>query len=216
MSDFETQLKMTFLEEAEQLLSDCEQSFMDLETNPSDKGVLTKIFRLAHSFKGSAGAAGFEDLMQLAHHLESLLVKLTEGQLQPTPEIVSLLLRANDQLAQMVQDLKSDPDRRFNISAWIDEIRSTQDSRPEPISSAAKKRGFHIFDEEPEAAPEAEAEHSEEAPQARVLEMAKAPEKTVEKQAPHPDESIRVNLRRIDKLVNDVGELVILQTVLYQ
>ncbi|RYZ59279.1 MAG: chemotaxis protein CheA [Proteobacteria bacterium] len=214
MSDFETQLKMTFLEEAEQLLSDCEQSFMDLETNPHDKGVLTKIFRLAHSFKGSAGAAGFEDLMQLAHQLESLLVKLTEGTLQPSPAIVSLLLRANDQLAQMVQELKVDPNKRIDIRGWVDEIKTMQDARAvdaAPLHSAAID-GFEIFeDEAPEAPVIAISTVSQPSPS-----PSPAPAASEQKVQVHVEESIRVNLRRIDKLVNDVGELVILQTVLYQ
>lgn len=211
MSDFETQLKMTFLEEAEQLLSDCEQSFMDLETNPHDKGVLTKIFRLAHSFKGSAGAAGFEDLMQLAHQLESLLVKLTEGTLQPSAAIVSLLLRANDQLAQMVQELKADPDKRIDIRNWVDEIKGIQDAKapePAPARSSAAINGFEIFDEEQPEANVIAVQFSAPAPP--------APLAAEQKTQVHVEESIRVNLRRIDKLVNDVGELVILQTVLYQ
>jgi two-component system chemotaxis sensor kinase CheA len=213
VSDFETQLKMTFLEEAEQLLSDCEQSFMDLETNPNDKGVLTKIFRLAHSFKGSAGAAGFEDLMQLAHQLESLLVKLTEGQLQPTAAIVSLLLRANDQLAQMVQQLKSDVNMRIDIRSWVEEIKSIQDARAteaSPAKASAAVNGFEIFDEE---VPDAQVIPIAFAPAAQPLATPVAGET---KTQAHVEESIRVNLRRIDKLVNDVGELVILQTVLYQ
>lgn len=214
---------MTFLEEAEQLLSDCEQSFMDLETNPHDKSVLSRIFRLAHSFKGSAGAAGFEDLMQLAHQLESLLVKLTEGKLQPSPAIVSLLLRANDELAHMVLVLKGDTNIRFNIATWIDEIRLIQNTDPSPV--AKPSAGFVIFDEEPTAPAAALVRvpttvASEPQPLALVS-SAKPPNGVSpasgdHKVAHHAEESIRVNLRRIDKLVNDVGELVILQTVLYQ
>lgn len=215
MNDFESQLKLTFLEEAEQLLEGCEQSFMDLESNPSDRGVLTKIFRLAHSFKGSAGAAGFEDLMQLAHHLESLLVKLTEGKLVPTRSIVSLLLRANDQLSLMVRELKSDVNRRFAIESWIEEIRHVeehpeetfaQEEAEEKTAPAPQNSGFEIFDEEP-------------APVKASVKIAAAPAPlaSAEKTPVHAaEESIRVNLRRIDTLVNDVGELVILQTVLYQ
>ncbi|RZA14593.1 MAG: hypothetical protein EOP10_27765, partial [Proteobacteria bacterium] len=127
MSDFETQLKLTFLEEAQELLEGCEQSFMDLESDSCNKAVLTKIFRLAHSFKGSAGAAGFEDLMHLAHHLESLLVKLTEGKLSVSPHIVSLLLRSNDQLRRMVAELRNDVTCRIPIQCWIDEIQMAEE-----------------------------------------------------------------------------------------
>lgn len=215
MSDFETQLKLTFLDEAEQLLEGTEQSFLDLESNPSDKAVLTKIFRLAHSFKGSAGAAGFDDLMNLAHHLESLLVKLTEGKLVPTASIVSLLLRANDQLSLMVHELKGDINRRFAIDGWIDEIRQVEqnpgpetvleEERDEAQLPVASHPGFELFDdhEGPSAAPAFKP----------TLVAPPAAEKTPVHAA---EESIRVNLRRIDTLVNDVGELVIFQTVLYQ
>ena len=214
MSDFETQLKLTFLEEAEQLLEGTEQSFLDLEANPSDKAVLTKIFRLAHSFKGSAGAAGFDDLMNLAHHLESLLVKLTEGKLQPTPSIVSLLLRANDHLSLMVRELKGDINRRFTIDSWINEIRQVEENpngnaAPEAKSEDASvpsesHAGFELFDDSPSPAPPLFKPS---------VALAPPPEKAPVHAA---EESIRVNLRRIDTLVNDVGELVILQTVLYQ
>lgn len=215
MSDFETQLKLTFLDEAEQLLEGTEQSFLDLESNPGDKAVLTKIFRLAHSFKGSAGAAGFDDLMNLAHHLESLLVKLTEGKLVPTASIVSLLLRANDQLSLMVRELKGDINRRFAIDGWIEEIRQVEQN-PGPESAREEEReeahlppeshpGFELFEEH--EAPSA-------APAFKPTLVAAPP---VEKTPVHAaEESIRVNLRRIDTLVNDVGELVIFQTVLYQ
>ncbi len=217
MSDFETQLKLTFLEEAQELLEGCEQSFMDLESESCNKSVLTKIFRLAHSFKGSAGAAGFEDLMHLAHHLESLLVKLTEGKLTVSPHIVSLLLRSNDQLRRMVSELRNDVTCRIPIQCWIDEIQMAEEyqelinstpteSEKEAAAGANKPAalshpGFEIFsDDSPTFSPK--------------LAIAPTPAEKIPVHA--AEESIRVNLRRIDSLVNDVGELVILQTTLYQ
>lgn len=220
MSDFETQLKLTFLEEAEQLLEGAEQSFLDLEVNPSEKSVLTKIFRLAHSFKGSAGAAGFEDLMHLAHHLESLLVKLTEGKIEASPGIVSLLLRVNDQLALMVRELKANVDKRFQIDGWISEIREAEEN-PSKLGGGLETGKFEVHEDDSFEREEEKTPHpgfeifaETEAKAKRLQEAKAAQEKPSVVQA--TDESIRVNLKRIDSLVNDVGELVILQTVLYQ
>lgn len=208
MDEFEMQLKRTFLEEAEQLLSDCEQSFMDLEKDSSDKSVLEKIFRLAHSFKGSAGAAGFNDLMHLAHQLESLLVKLTGGELQPSIAIVSLLLRANDQLALMVRELNENIERRFDINDWVAEIQSVQDVKMSLSKTISDASGVAKMAPLEDSLPLSRGNASAFAKQAL--------DKINDKPTAAAEESIRVNIRRIDKLVNDVGELVILQAFLYQ
>ncbi len=220
MDDFEKVLKFSFLEEAEQMLSGCEQSFLLLEGAPDDSSIIDKIFRLAHSFKGSAGVAGFEDLSSFAHHLESLLEKIKSGRHKVDKATVNLLLRANDELNSMVCSLRADLNRRFTIEPFIADIQAVLNSTQmaaqaavadEPqisLSHDAEKSadsGFHLFaDSSPTPAPASK-------PPVSGKDSPPASPNTVAL-----DESIRVNLRRIDELVNDVGELVILQTVLYE
>src|SRR3954467_8131676 len=119
MDDFEKELKLGFLEEAGQLLVDTEQCFLTLESNPKDSTLLDKIFRLAHNLKGSSKAVGFDDMGAFTHELESLLLKLKQGDVQVRTETVSLLLRCNDHLCKFVAVLSADLEARVDSKDLI-------------------------------------------------------------------------------------------------
>ena len=76
MDDFEKELKVGFLEEASQLLTDAEKCFLSLESDPNNSAITDQLFRLAHNLKGSGKAVGFSDLGNFTHKLESFLLKV--------------------------------------------------------------------------------------------------------------------------------------------
>jgi two-component system chemotaxis sensor kinase CheA len=80
VDDFETELKIGFLEEASQSIADVEQCFLDLESNPSNEENLNKIFRLAHNLKGSSKAVGFEQMGAFTHEFETFILKIKKGE----------------------------------------------------------------------------------------------------------------------------------------
>lgn len=124
MDDFEKELKQGFLEEAGQAIDDVEQAFLSLESNPDDRAVLDKIFRLAHNLKGSSRAVGFDAMGKFTHDFESLLLKFKEGQLKASPEIINLLLRCNDHLKQWVDTLRSDLGADYNSDELLQEVQA--------------------------------------------------------------------------------------------
>lgn len=124
MDDFEKELKQGFLEEAGQAIDDVEQAFLSLESNPDDRAVLDKIFRLAHNLKGSSRAVGFDAMGKFTHDFESLLLKVKEGQLKASPEIINLLLRCNDHLKQWVDTLRSDLGADYNSDELLQEVQA--------------------------------------------------------------------------------------------
>lgn len=90
-------IKKDFIDEAIEQISICEDSFLDLETNPSQKTeILNKIFRLFHTVKGSGLAAGFEDLSAFAHIVESLISKLQKNEITLNDHTIEVLLKSND------------------------------------------------------------------------------------------------------------------------
>lgn len=212
MDDFEKELKEGFLQEAEQMLLDAEQCFLDLESLTSAAGsgnsaVLEKIFRLAHSLKGSARAVGFEDMGHFTHELENLLVKLKNGNLAITSPVVTLLLRCNDHLRGMVTTLKGNLSATVDSSALLEEIARCLSG---PFRETATAQ--------PAIAPPAPPAAQLEEPIEDVLEFSPKPAQAPPQQQAHgtAEEAIRVSLKRLDVLMNYIGELVILQTVLNQ
>ena len=129
MDDFEKELKIGFLEEASQLLSDAEQCFLVLESNPSDGPTLDQIFRLAHNLKGSSKAVGFEDIGVFTHRFESFLLQLKNGELSADSKIINLLLKCNDHIRMMVDALKSDLDARIDSTDLISKLEEASAGR---------------------------------------------------------------------------------------
>jgi len=102
------QFKATYFQECEELLADMEGHLSALDDGGGDAETLHAIFRAVHSIKGGAGAFGFDQLVGFAHTFETVLDRLRSGEMEASPEVVALLLRSNDVLADLVRAAQSD------------------------------------------------------------------------------------------------------------
>lgn len=123
MDDFELEIKKEFINEALMNLEEVEGSFMELESCSDPKPLLDKIFRLAHNLKGGSRAVGFGSVAEFTHVLESLVLKIQKGEVTLESEIVTLLLRSNDRLVEMLSALKDNFDAQFENSDLIGELQ---------------------------------------------------------------------------------------------
>src|SRR5476651_2023585 len=86
------QLLLGFLSEGRDLLKEAEDSLLRLEASPADQDAVNQLFRAVHTLKGSAGIFSLTPLVNLTHHLESLLMSVRDGQRELTPALTSLML----------------------------------------------------------------------------------------------------------------------------
>lgn len=186
MDDFELILKNEFLDEAAQSLSDTEQCFLMLENDPNNVDNLNKIFRLAHNLKGSSKAVGFLDMSAFTHEFESFILKLKNGELAFSPEIISLMLTCNDHLIRMVADLKQDHGAKLDSTELLDRMQYLK-SNPQEEAPVEES-----YQEEPQAV--------EEAPVAVVQPVAQAAAPAVE--APV---ELEPNLELLAELLGNFG-----------
>ncbi len=107
MSNDFAQFQDAFFEEAGEHLAVVEEGLLELEQHPEDVELLNKIFRSAHSIKGTSGMFGFTDIAQFTHKLETLLDLLRNGQRVVTPQVADLLLRSTDCLKSLMEAAKS-------------------------------------------------------------------------------------------------------------
>lgn len=255
-----TEIRNAFLEEAEQLLAQAEQGFMDLEKRPDDVTILDSLFRLAHNLKGSGSAVGFMELGAFTHKLESLLLKLKEKVVPATPSVVDLLLRCNDQLKAFLDALKADHCAKVDSQALISEIEDTLAGRV-PVGevasvNASAQAEISIVaptaaavesqdrDQSPpsdlrvQAAADTPVASSTSAAEAAISAFppsapstgeppasvtthgvgapTEGPPATQGRAATPVDENVRVAASKISQLLNFVGEMVILQSVLQE
>ena len=107
MSDDFAQFQDAFFEEAAEHLAIVEEGLLALEQHPEDLDLLNKIFRSAHSIKGTSGMFGFNAVAQFTHKMETLLDLLRNGQKVVTPQVADLLLKSTDCLKTLIDAAKS-------------------------------------------------------------------------------------------------------------
>ena len=110
LADFDREAVLaSFLVESEEGLDVMEQALVQMESSPSDPELLHTIFRVAHSIKGNATSLQLADLAGFAHVVEDLLDVFREQQALPSADLISLLLKAVDELRAMVSTAHSGP-----------------------------------------------------------------------------------------------------------
>ena len=158
MQDIELTIKEEFLSEAEEMLENCEQAFLDLERNPEDSSIIDSIFRFVHTIKGSGYAAGFEGLGNFVHDFEAVLSRVRSNELEMSNELMDLFLRATDKTTQFVQALRSDFSATIDTVEVTDSLRTfLPDSQSDGAPSIADGPGFVIFDDDDDDVPVGEA-----------------------------------------------------------
>ena len=94
-----------FLTETNEGLSDLDVALVKLERTPDDGETLSLIFRLVHTIKGTCGFLGLPRLEHVAHAAENVLGKVRDGVLTVTPDMISLVLKAVDQIKAILAGL---------------------------------------------------------------------------------------------------------------
>ena len=94
--DEQQEIIQEFLVESNEMLTQLDQDFIELEQRPEDADLLSSIFRTIHTIKGACGFLGFSILEAITHRAENLLSQLRDGERKLTPELTTLLLETFD------------------------------------------------------------------------------------------------------------------------
>jgi len=221
-----------FLIESHENLDRLDRDLVGLEKNPKDKDALAGVFRTIHTIKGTCGFLGFNKLEKVAHVGENLLTRLRDGQLTLTPEITTALLGMVDAIRQMLKEIESTgSDGAIDYPELRETLTQLQKSAAPPESVAAAVAPAHASPDPkaaagksshsapkatPAAAPMA-ATPNLEVP-AKVAKKVDEPSATVSDAKPRDGapETIRVGVNLLDKLMTQVGELVLARNQLLQ
>lgn len=111
--------KSMFLSEAGEHLRSMSSLLVDAEGNPADREGINALFRAAHSIKGMAASMGYEQMANLAHHLEDFLDHFRkEGEIRPSA--IDRLLAGVDLLEGLLEDISTDLPER-DVSEFMEQ-----------------------------------------------------------------------------------------------
>ncbi len=92
----------TFKEEALELLGSLESNLLELEDNPDDKELLSAVFRVMHTIKGSSAMFGLDRMSAFSHEVETVLSALRDGKLRVSKGLIGGTLTARDLILGML------------------------------------------------------------------------------------------------------------------
>ena len=96
------ELVQVFLDESEDEIRELEAGLIKLEEDQDDESTINRVFRAAHTIKGSAGLVGFEEVSNFTHNIENILDRIRNKDLRITKKLISNLLSAVDLLKRMI------------------------------------------------------------------------------------------------------------------
>lgn len=96
------ELVQVFLEESEDEIRELETGLIKLEEEQDDENIINRVFRAAHTIKGSAGLVGFDDVSNFTHNIENILDRIRNKELKITKKLISNLLSATDLLKRLI------------------------------------------------------------------------------------------------------------------
>jgi len=209
----DAELAGMFIAEALDHLSSIETLVLQVETQPDDVKLLNDVFRPFHTIKGNAGALGVTSVQELAHRVENLLDLARSGRHTMGAAEIDAVLKAVDLLTTMIQGLTARiagqpaPDvsgECGDLAALIDGLISGE------ITEEAPK----VLASEAVAALVPDVASSTPSPEIERTSGAKVVARPQTRGAEDSLQAVKVDTRKLDNLVDMVGELVIVQSII--
>ena len=226
MSAVTPEIAADFLIEAQEILDRVGEQLVTLEQDPSDSEQLNAVFRGFHTLKGGAGFLGIQPMVNLCHAAEETLGLVRAGQATLEPQHFDAAQQSLDWLQQMLDAIGAGEDPPHAPQILIDQFDVQGHAAPAPkpatppaAGAAAASGGDLISDDEFEAlldqlhgdgVPTTVASPSPAPPPRPQPAPKPAPAgKPAAKAGGETEQTIRVDTKRLDAIVNLVGELVL-------
>ncbi|HJP84591.1 MAG TPA: chemotaxis protein CheA [Gemmatimonadaceae bacterium] len=189
-----------FLSESKENLAEINAALLELERGGSDAAV-ARLFRAVHTLKGMGAAMGYTSVAELSHELESLLDKLRNSALAVTRPMIDTLFASVDALEQAVEAATASPSQQLDVSAAMTRIREAaqEDARGERREVVGGAGDAPTGDSAAPAAPS----------EPKPVSSTKSQAETAPVPPPKATRQIRIDSKRLDTLMNVLGELVI-------
>lgn len=150
-----------FLIEAFEMVEQLDQDLVELESNPEDLDLLNRIFRVAHTIKGSSSFLNFDILTSLTHHMEDVLNKARRAELKITPDVMDVVLQSVDLMKALLTAIRNngtDANSGIDITDIVKRLQevSGDGGEQEAPAQEANKQDSKPADQAPQA-PSAQA-----------------------------------------------------------
>ena len=226
-----------FLTESAEGLNRVDQTLIDVERDGANADTVNSLFRVFHTIKGTAGFLELTEVVELAHDTETMLNHCRENELKLEGVVIDLVFDATSAEREMLEAVRLAVEAGAAIPARpgleellarIDVVNESvsggeeEEEQPAPHVEQAQAPAPAVEAQAPvpvaQAPVPAQAPPSEQtpAPAAETPAAAPAQPRPAQQEADGPvkfKETIKVDLERVDSLVEMIGELVVVESM---
>ena len=217
MADEMDEIISEFVIEAAETLERIDPMFVELEVKGYDKEILNEIFRGMHTLKGAAGFLGFQPIVDVAHRAESIMKRLRDAEIILSSELMDVILKSVDALRLFIFHIKMKDGIEEDIANLLTELDRASETA-QPVTRTEEEKVKVEVKVKVEAEIEAKAEEKVEA---EIEVEVEAKVKAEPSPSPAADQAqqvakerevvsqLRVDVSRIDKVMDFAGEIVL-------
>jgi len=223
----------SFIVETKEILEKLDVDLVEMEKRPDDNELLNSVFRHFHTIKGTSSFLGLDKLTGVTHKGEDILNKLRKGEISLNSIIMDSLLSAYDKMKSLLNSIEEYQNENIDVDETIKELTEliaalengdvvVEKKKPAKKSSKKSAKSETIKENEVEINSEAvsdvkselhnedESEDADEEQDAPQIENKQVNiEKVKQDSSKKVENSIRVDVERLDELLNIVSELVL-------
>jgi two-component system, chemotaxis family, sensor kinase CheA len=213
-----------FIVESSELMDHVIQDIVAIEQS-QDEETINGIFRAVHTIKGTSSFLGFNSLSELAHKAEDVLGSIRKGEMTIDQDTADILLEAFDLIKMIIDDIRTHGVEKQDSTSVLEKLKGIMEGkRPKPagpVEEEKKKLGEMLLEEkiltksELDDVLEKQKKDKDKKIGEIVVEEKLATEGQVknvltkQKTVVKEEQSIRIDVRKLDELMNLVGELVL-------
>ncbi len=203
-NDFQSDPSMLndFIVNADELMQTLDDTILRLEQEPNNKDIIEEIFRAAHTLKGGSGMFGFKGIERVMHRMENLFDLIRKDKLVPNSDIIDTVFQGLDLLRTLLKAVKDGKPCGVATAPVVHALSLAAKGRAIP-----KRNSGSSSESASKAAAPADASDDSNTQKSGKSDTERKDDAKKKEQS-----TIRVDLERLDVLVNLVGELVIDRT----
>ncbi|MBN2106478.1 MAG: chemotaxis protein CheA [Deltaproteobacteria bacterium] len=224
-----------FTAEVQEHIDTIDQRLLVLENDPADQENLNAVFRVFHTIKGAAGFLALDEISKLAHMTENILDRARKGEFQLSGGRIDIIFEAVDEMKRLIQTIHtaiasgsssypSSPTLEPLIQR-IQTVAAGSQVLQQAGASQGPRRQMSPSHQDRDPAPEQAPVQNEQPDSffslnAEVADLQENPDDAMLNSGMHVSlkmrESIKVDSERLDKLIDAIGELVIIESMIRQ
>ncbi len=185
-----TEIVESFQVETKEILEKLDTDLLLLEKQPNDLELLNQIFRSFHTIKGTSGFLGLQKLTAVTHKCEDILNKLRKSEIQLTADLMDGILTGYDTIKNLFESIEKNKNEDIDIEETLQLLKLLIDGKNNCDNADGSS---NKISEKPE----------------QVISDNTLSQKEGELSVKKTDNTIRVDVERLDELLNIVSELVL-------